>query len=304
MRANAIGRFLLLASVAALAAAAAAQAAKDDPSGHVCEIEPMRSAIEPIDRARPDIERRQFPGSWRTDHQSGEKVYVGNALVTDAHGSMSVWRTGDRAAIVTGLAVEGMRVAVAPDSAVEIAELRGQPGTVSFVNLRGDVEVYCVADCGAESENAIVDRPSSHFIVRYSKDRVPITEVVTVDGSVRVRNRAGGRSITVATSQRTVVVGADPPTDPQTLDAAQVLGYRRPFELVGGGRAQSQVVDNQALQDMSLPVGDVAVLPKSAAPPFLPPTADRPIDRANEPGGLFEPAFPGLFDGAGLGVEF
>ena len=295
-----------LALVLLLVQAATTARAADDPAspGHICEIDPKRAAIESASTARPAIEKGAFDPSWRIDHKAGEKVYVGSALVTDDTGRFSIWRTGDRNAIVTGVSVQGMRVVVPTNSAVEIKDLPQPGGTAAFVRLeRGSVDIECLG-CGAGTQNMIASNPKSHFIVRFSRDQVPITEIVTVSGSVTVRNPAARRSVDVATGQHSFLIGNDPPTDPEAIDAAVLRGYLKAFELVGDGRDQSQLVDNQALRDLRLPVGDPSVRPPAAEPGVGPPAIDRPIDRANEPGGLYQPGTPATFEGARLGVEF
>jgi hypothetical protein len=311
-----------LASLVSLLALGVRVAQAVTSAGHVCEIEPTRSAIEDADRARAVVGQKRFDPSWRTDHATGEKVYVGNALLTDSKGRITVWRADDRKAGGTGIAIRGRRIEVATESAVEIKEVRERGRTVEFVRLaRGEVAIHCLG-CGAETPNARVTDTQSHFVMRYAKDTVAVTEVVTVRGAVRVRNAAGGRAVTVRAGQRTLVVAGEPPTDPTDLGRAEIEGYLRPFELVGGGIEQSQLVDNRNIRDLALPADDPAVRPPTSSgdgatvvggpvvdtggrPGTLyPPPATPPIDRAGEPGGLFQPGTPALFGGPRLGIEF
>ena len=306
----------------ALLAASPGVASSATSAGNVCEIDPKRSAIEEADRARPVVGQKRFDPSWRTDHAPGEKVYVGNALVTDTTGRMTVWRLDDRKAAGAAAAIQGRRVEVAAESAVEIKEVRERDRTVEFVRLdRGAVAIHCLG-CGAGSPNTVVTDTKSHFVMRYSEETLPVTEVVTVQGAVRVRNAAGGRTVTVRTGQRTLVIAGDPPTDPTDLGPQEIEGYLRPFELVGGGAAQSQLVDNHDLRDLTLPADDPVLRPPTGgadgsilvsgpadgtdgkAGTLHPPPGTPPIDRAGEPGGLFQPGTPALFGDTRLGIEF
>jgi DNA-binding beta-propeller fold protein YncE len=144
-----------------------------------------------------------------------------------------------------------------------IRTIKGQRATIAFhdgsilyVNQRTDAilndphvtvvkrgEVNLADEPGGKhtvkTGNAVASAIGTNFDVRAKKKH---SLIIVVSGSVLVKNKKG--AVTVKANQETTVSGANPPTAPQTVDAAAAIGWTTDLASGGWQRLNASAVFN------------------------------------------------------------
>ena len=188
-------------------------------------------------------------------------VPLGCALETDAQGS-ALFNVSDKR-----VPRERQNVALLENSALSIRKPREhETGKIAFELMRGTmrwvgVETIVYTQCG----KAGIRTFGTAFVARYDP-RTDTAEIVGMNGHAEVSNRIAGGAVSVGVRELTRVVSGNPPTAPRLLSDVEFQGYVRPFELMGGGRAESQTINDPVLIGSVVPDLDRAP-ERAAAPP-------------------------------------
>lgn len=200
-----------------------------------------------------------------------QAIAVGDSLRTGAPGkanlaffdrSISAAVEGaEAAALVSSLTVEDRSLV-----RVEKYEFDPRGPDARFLLMRGRASAL-VGKTGAGYEiktpTAIAIATGTTFVVSYD-DAAEVTEVVGIDGSLRVAGLSG-QEVWVSAQEITTVAKGRPPTPPRRLPEEQFPQYLEGLQFIAGGRPESLAAHGPWRQGVKVPEPERIVL--GVAPP-------------------------------------
>ncbi|MBI3784192.1 MAG: hypothetical protein HY270_12420 [Deltaproteobacteria bacterium] len=231
------------------------------------------------------------PPSAQATQLHRPQVRVGSALLTDPVGRASVFFSDPR------FPVDRREFEMGPKTHVEVAAMSEQGLGVVRLKLPVGKLHWIGPDGWVETPNATVKSTKTEFVVSYDPD-TRVTEILGVTGEVTVRNRAGGTSLRVGERRSTNVVAGAAPSPVTEVGESEVRQQLKTFELIGGGRPESQTALFDGIVDGRIvPAPDLA---PHRQPPSIP---DYDWYRRQAEYPPFEQP-PAAVSRVGLGIDF
>jgi hypothetical protein len=279
---------VLFAGAAGLGAAKAHAQGAGDVAGTVAAVE-----------GTAEIARGATAGTAFEPIVAGTEVRVGDRIRTGRPGRVRIAFVDDTT----------LNVADASDVVIDDHVFAPDQGSVSSAirllggKIRALVSEYYVdptASYEVETATAVSGVRGTDFIVVYDDDD-ELTQVVDITGRVAVRGADApeGSGVLLTPGTMTTVARDGQPTEPRAVSAGELTEFLEGTELIGGGEAESMVLDSPLLDDGALPAEDSAGGAGTAEPGAEP--GAEPAAEAVEPGA--EPEAETEAGGAGEPTE-